>query len=995
MKFLLTLSLIILTSMKFCSQTLSYEHITDSLFQHLDKSGVNTGMLYDRVFPISSLNEFNKISSDTTSMWHFVQAYSEIYRSRYTPLPGWPLPKEVRKMINLAHVQNEIPIGIGNYEYNVLEPNSVDLGLIRLEAVDSLYYDVPGRFRSPFNLQKTFIAGALIDSAKTGILHFKFSPEFNFSNSSRTISTLSVDFGDGSGLQTVSLNSIKNINYQYPGTINIKFVATFSDNTSTTTYSTFRIYQDDNIATKNGSCQNPETFDIWSTLSFKGYDEDVATIGKGDVTLYYSLTNNCDGIIRKPIIIIDGFDPGDAQSGEKLYNDYLNDANKGKLGDSLRLRGYDIFILNFPQYAINGQVRDGGADYIERNARVLIELINSINQMKQGNEKLVVIGPSMGGLISRYALRYMEQQQMPHHTRLWISFDSPHHGANIPIGDQQWLDFYGRMVKSELIIKNRDEKIGSPAARQMLIKHYNYSSTVGQNEFKDIFDYTINQMGFPVGDTGQPLRKIALINGSIGGTEINTPEQKGFTFDIRRWHNIDLLLFKIRYTTYTVSTSRMYFTGSYGAQNNIFSGWYLNKTRNYLNATPSYTSGVDVAPGGTYYTQRILAKEGDGQIESVLGTKNHGGGIRFIAKFYSVVPDHSFINTKSALAFSGSNQNLSEDISGRSLVCSGETPFDSYFADYTQNREHVTLWDAAIKYILQEIDGYPQLPIVKSGLAISGASNFCSQSTYTIPNLPSGSVVKWTINKPAYATLNAIGSNNQSVSVTSTVFNASLILSAEIKSSCGRDIIVKNISFGPPAGGYVTFSNSGAPSANPYYLNQCEREGVGTFYFIDNEGNSYNAYDNPGYEFEIVSGANCNFELDRYHDFYFNIYPASFSGTATVTIKVKNNCGWSDPYNVDLLVQPPCGNYSKTAIYPNPASDYVVIGEQLSTVRQNIGDYHWNKKIELYNDKGQLIERKNGPLPVKFKTLHLASGIYFLHIITGDKIEKKQIMVRH
>src|SRR5476651_70080 len=102
-------------------------------------------------------------------------------------------------------------------------------------------------------------------------------------------------------------------------------------------------------------------------------------------------------------------------------------------------KGYDLIFVTYEQYDYNGVHIDGGADYIQRNAYTLVKIIQDINSKlvaSGSSEKLVVVGPSMGGLISRYALTYMEQHSLDHNTRLWVSFDSPHLGANIPIGDQ-------------------------------------------------------------------------------------------------------------------------------------------------------------------------------------------------------------------------------------------------------------------------------------------------------------------------------------------------------------------------------------------------------------------------------------------------------------------------------------------------------------------------------------------------------------------------------
>ena len=63
--------------------------------------------------------------------------------------------------------------------------------------------------------------------------------------------------------------------------------------------------------------------------------------------------------------------------------------------------------MNHPLYYRNGKEIDGGADYIERNAMNHITLYQKLNNElidNGSNEELVIIGPSMGGQISRYAL---------------------------------------------------------------------------------------------------------------------------------------------------------------------------------------------------------------------------------------------------------------------------------------------------------------------------------------------------------------------------------------------------------------------------------------------------------------------------------------------------------------------------------------------------------------------------------------------------------------
>ena len=98
---------------------------------------------------------------------------------------------------------------------------------------------------------------------------------------------------------------------------------------------------------------------------------------------------------------------------------------------SLRSRGYDLILLDFVD----------GATSILKNAALLKNLIHLCNIFKQGNHSLVVAGASMGGQVARVALAEMERDHEDHCTGIYVSWDSPHRGANIPLSIQATIDF--------------------------------------------------------------------------------------------------------------------------------------------------------------------------------------------------------------------------------------------------------------------------------------------------------------------------------------------------------------------------------------------------------------------------------------------------------------------------------------------------------------------------------------------------------------------------
>src|SRR5690606_17149711 len=175
----------------------------------------------------------------------------------------------------------------------------------------------------------------------------------------------------------------------------------------------------------------------------------------------------------------------------------------------------------------------GGSDFIQRNAMVLVELLNEINAQKTGDQQNVVIDPSMGGLISRYALRYMEMNSLEHDTRLYVSFDSPHKGANIPIGFQHLFNYMAKGPVGDATLNAIvDEMLSSPASRQMLVDHFEGHLQAGSDyEFNNAVTLPTRKPGFrnafqtELDAMGCRLysRNIAIANGSGNATLSGTP----------------------------------------------------------------------------------------------------------------------------------------------------------------------------------------------------------------------------------------------------------------------------------------------------------------------------------------------------------------------------------------------------------------------------------------------------------------------------------------
>jgi len=418
---------------------------------------------------------------------------------------------------------------------------------------------------------------------------------------------------------------------------------------------------------------------ITANIAYQGYGESQPYFGQGEYEIFL---DNVDGILDRPVIVLDGFDPGDGRGIGALYSSLSYGGQN--LADELRDLGFDIVILNAPNYTTDGYDISGGGDFIQRNAMVLVALIQEINAQKQGSEELVVLGPSMGGLIGRYALAFMEQQGLPHETRLYLSFDSPHRGANIPISLQYLINYFAVVGGDPMAQATVDFVLNSSAAKQMLIDHLlghlaagsdleqdpNLLLPFGAPNFRDAFQQELDALGFP-----QNVRNVTMINGAIEGTTIGSPGMEVVNTSIE----IDAL---------TDIEIALYFTPSAGQSitvtdvRTLFIGIPVS-TFSTDAESPSTSDGIDSAPGGT------------GNISAALAG---GGGSPVLQEFIDALnqDEYSFIPTMSALAIDTDNWHGPADLS--------LSPFDNIEAS-TINSSHVSLTQSMADFAIIEIFG--------------------------------------------------------------------------------------------------------------------------------------------------------------------------------------------------------------------------------------------------------------------------------------------------
>lgn len=458
-------------------ESLPYRDHVDFRVQNLDKSGIASGILYDRSFPVANVDRFKAQQnySDTSGPRHFLQAYYELYNAGYNT-NDWLAPEALDESLDSVSHVNMIPIGLLHYNYNVIDSNAYVDNLIDT-LTNGQFVDVGGRPRSPYLDQTTFIASPLLSENaifKEGAEYtFYLDPKYFLYNQYLDIKEVRIDFGDGQGEWVVSnpfsggggqrtssfLNSItKTLGRVMIGRIIVVAIDLAGHWIEYgNPFSIFAAKQEAGygltnckglgrkwvidadpaaLAVINNQYGNPtaipENIQPPTLISIPTYPFFTITkVPAKDTAYFFFKEGDCDiKPVRRPVIFIDGFDPTNDRKVGQIYRDYINrgvtrnsDPNT-LFGDYMLDNGngldddFDFIVLDFKH----------GNDLIERNALTLVALIQRLNQT-YGNDYLqdiVLIGPSMGSLVAQYALAYMESNNLPHRVKTYISFDGCH-----------------------------------------------------------------------------------------------------------------------------------------------------------------------------------------------------------------------------------------------------------------------------------------------------------------------------------------------------------------------------------------------------------------------------------------------------------------------------------------------------------------------------------------------------------------------------------------
>lgn len=624
----------------------------------VDRAQVPTGILYDLTAQIAHIERYDGApTAPPANSAVLRQASFELRQASLEAGAAFPAESRLRDDGSLI-----VRIGLIDTRYNRISDAAKQSGAARMENGQLVLE--PGSV----DTKRAFIAAPVRDYTYRGRDVTFVLDSGAFAGNARP-DRVDIDFGDGAGWRAIAWDRSLDVHFSMEG----DHLVSLRANGAVASF---------NIEVRALSTPAPnDTIPLTGTQAYNG---GTAT-GRAFVYLAAGHTQ-----LARPAVVLEGFDIDNTMNWDELYA-LLNQQN---LLEDLRARGYDAVVLDFTD----------ATDYIQRNAFVAVDLLHKVQSAIAPTTNFPLVGPSMGGLVSRYALSWMEQNGDPHRVRNLVCFDVPNRGATIPLGIQYWLNFFsGSSVDAAQLLS----RLNTAGAREMLL--YHYTSPAGSTGQADPLRATFTGELAALGNYPAQPRLVALSNGS------KAMQNQGFNAGAQIiQYNYNILFVVVRGNVWAVPNGNL--TKIFdGANQTFFSG-----PTQIVNV--SGTLPWDSAPGGT--------RNSMAQMDAVSPP---------VGDIIALYPNHCFIPTVSALDINTNDPfyNVGGD---PDLVA--HTPYDALYVPVT-NEGHVTVTVDNAPWLLNELD-----PILTAVRPVAGARGPAFSLLDAAPN-PFGdeTLVRWNLTR--------------------------------------------------------------------------------------------------------------------------------------------------------------------------------------------------------------------------------------------------------
>jgi len=953
----------------------------DYTFARVDPKMASSGFLYDRGLHLISPEYFNQGAPVEST----AGAFSQLYNSFQSCQRGETnLPELNTLLSNFSNLpRHTVPVAFLNLQYDFIRPNALDMGAVRIENNQIIPV---GNYSNILDKNSVQVVSATRLTAEGPNVTFTFPEELWIKNEHSLPVSLDIDLGNG--WQRITTNQAVNAHFGNPGVQKIRYQITLSGGQIKSGY--FEL-----------SVNNPaSTTALVEWVIPPAFGEHAG----GKARVEFAPTNT-SGHLKKPIIILEGVDyyqiaPDVIGSGNWSYLDSRRLFQKIMFESDI-WSTYDFVYLDY----------GNGADFIENNAKVfqaLIGIVNADKVLAGSIEKNVVFGYSMGGLVANYGLSEMVKSGQDPQTRQLFTHDTPHQGANVPLGLQYtfrkiyetvgWTGIFSSIASAK-------EILNAPASQQMLIYQATSSNSYQNNTWlNSVYKPMVSFPSSPA-----PFEILVTSLGSECGITSFKPGQKLLSIDMnlnlyRTLDIPDILLIQSSSWDFNLAAYGLPTSGS-----QLISQVKLSHTRNLLWGaikikvnlvnfkanSPAGILPIDHVPGGYYPMHYMMAQSLPGFKWNIIHVNF------FVGKGFTYIPTRSALDMPETgfASFTKGYNSWSQGIPGSKINrFRAAEPLSSAY-----NHSHVFVTFRHAEFIDRKIHGLPPTGLCPIGCSISYTSTspgaVCpgSEGAFEIiPESSEGLSYQW--NGSAGATI-TFGGNSSSATVKVNENNTTETLSTTCTYSKNGCNAQKSFTFNGlsdiddieiKCGSQVNWTAPGDMF--------CQSSVLPSYFYLTSpqiNGNQVIAWEvfpasngsTPITETVMTNGQDRNLKVK-----------ANGASELNLKVKITSDCGsrektfaipFTFPYSGTACLH--CDQSNFLRVEPNP-----VIKGTVSQIRLDIpSKFSLPAQAEILDARGLVVLRTTVETnPAYIPVTKLEPAEYQIRILSGDEIEKSTLYVK-
>lgn len=352
----------------------NYRNYVNNVFGALEANRVSTGLLADYGFDFTDPKIYNgSVLVDSTLMEQgiYSELYKTIFTSRFNNNTGTLRHPSVHDSLCYIARQKEVITLSGLlFKFNTIDPNAQANG--KMQTVNGQLKDkyVGGVWQNPYQEFNTVAISPSVITYKLTYCSVVLPSNLFLSNMLNQISNIQFDADDGEGYRNMEFDTPLLLNYPDTGWKHWVFKITLNNAEQVFSHSKVHFNNTSNVAGSGGIASRgvPDRREtIVATESFNG------VFGVADIIISYRNVN--DRVLRRPLIIAEGFDPGwitspEEPEGENTFEGFVESVRNSRsfalqnlVADAFNPNAssqYDLVYINWRK----------GTDWLQRNALV-------------------------------------------------------------------------------------------------------------------------------------------------------------------------------------------------------------------------------------------------------------------------------------------------------------------------------------------------------------------------------------------------------------------------------------------------------------------------------------------------------------------------------------------------------------------------------------------------------------------------------------------------